>query len=86
MPLITPDQPPFPRSRRGMVIFAPLIMVALLVLLAGCDATSTAGSTPPTDTVAAATATATTAASTPVSGDAVTVEDFDFSPAVYPTP
>jgi plastocyanin len=81
MPHFTPDQPPHPRSRRRMAPFAPLIMVALLVLLAGCDATSTAGSAPPTDTVApAATATATTATSTPVSGNAVAVEDFDFSP------
>jgi plastocyanin len=82
MPRITPNRATRLTLRCSTAAFAPLIMIALLVLLAACDATSTAGSTPPTDTTApVATATATTASSTPAAGNAVDIEDFDFSPS-----
>jgi plastocyanin len=54
-----------------------LLLVALL-LLAGCDATSTSTGTQATDTPLPATAT--TASSTPVSGTAVKISNFKFDP------
>jgi len=85
----TPDQSTYPAARRSTAALMPLIVFALLLLLAGCDATSTVGTTP-TDTPttvataqATAQATATTAPSAcaPTAGTNVTVEDFSFTPA-----
>ncbi len=85
MPHITPNQSMHPAARRSMAAFAPLIVIALLLLLAGCDATSTAGSTPTnTPTTAAATqaaATATPSVCAPTTGTNVRVSNFSFTPA-----
>src|SRR5260221_3954556 len=81
MPRITRNHSARPTWRLTIAAFVPLIVIALLVLLAGCDTASTAAGTPPTNTAVPPTAIATTASSTPATSNAVAVEDFDFSPS-----